>query len=363
MESTGVPEIPQEKILLYKDITILDIINSSDKASCEEMIKYVRTVRRENEKKYGKKYDPSVSHIGKRKRYGIHEGTYGRAYERFVEDYFIDNSLPYWMNACVTDETNNTIGEFDFIIPGGVIEVKNIICGEKTVAALYDLVQRMKKMIQLIPQQFEIFFIMNPDIADVNYIQHILSMSTKYDYSRIKLVTDPSQITFAPYEYLISHRKHLDRMASLNNLSHTADVKLLKNKTNVLMDVYDDLSNYMLPEEESRLKEYNLKIINDQDIAVHNCDQFIVYFHKHLIKKTIRAHKINEEYVIQNFEQFYNYKIPFKFIPCGLDFGSGSRKPHKHDPRFNTICESCQCINVIKHKTCFGCKKIINHEV
>ena len=126
------------------------------------------------------------------------------------------------------------------------------------------------------------------------------------------------------------------------------------------MDVYDHLSIFMLPEEENRLKEYNLKIINGIDVPPHNRDQFIIYFLQHLIKKPIRVNKINEEYVIQNFELFYNFKIPFKFIPCGLS--SGPRRPHKYDHRFNIICKSCQCINVIKNKTCFECKKALNHE-
>ena len=340
-------KIEQDKIKqdsTQSKITIMDIINSSDEVNQAKLIKHVMNAQSTSWKKYGKDLDPNIAQIGKRKRYSMEHGNYGKAYERYVEDYFIENNLPYWMNVYINNNERYPITEFDFIIPGGVIEVKNVVYGEKTVAALYDLLQKMKKIIQLIPSNFKIFFIINPKIADIKYIQYVLDESTRYDYSRIKLITHPSQIVFAPYRFFISHRKHLDRLASLNNLSHNDDVKLLQNKTDVLVDVYNDLDTFILPEEKTRLEEYNLKITTAKE--THEQNRFVIHFYKHILKKPITTNKIGDKYFIKKFELFYNFKTPFKFISCGLS--KGKRIPLKHNPEFNIICTSCQCINVIK---------------
>ena len=343
--------------MCHKEITIMDIIKEPNKTDqVNEMIKYVMNVRKYCEQKYGATYDVDVAQIGKRKRNFNKSNNHGKDYEEYIKDYFKSNKLPYYMNVNVKKENKDSFCELDFVIPGGVIEVKNVIYGEKTVAALYDLVCQLDRIIKIIPDDFSMFLIINPNIADVKYVQYVLNNSVLYDLSTVQLVTDPSQITFAPYEYWIDKRKHLDRYASLLNTTHNSDVNLLKNKTSVLKEIYDSLYIYMTHDEEEQLKEYNMKVISEEELREQN--KFVVLFGGACFNlNSIKVEQVNGKHILTSSTVLYNFRGYMD--PLGLS--NKFRGPFKHNPKFTIMCEFCDTINKDRelYVICYKCKKSI----
>ena len=239
------------------------------------------------------------------------------------EKYLISNNIPYKKNISFPyGLRQNTAVKFHFIIPGGIIHIKNNHYDRKTRYMNQKLVSQLSKYFDLVPENFTfyIFFAetLEPDVEEF----------FNFD-ERVKIIYSYDLITFKQIPYYIEDPGILRSFGSFNNtdfphlLTRYKDSQIFTNQ-----ECYNRAIVIMDDDEIKRLSEF--------DIHISDCEP-----HEYITITTYDKSQDNADFnIFTDQVKYYSLKnaAPLKII--------------------EGITESCHdCGKILFcNKVCYNCK-------
>ena len=260
----------------------------------------------------------------------------GKEAEDLVEVQLQDSNIPYKRNVKFTMRVKQgtkyrkeIVTEFDYIIPGAIIEVKTAILNNHRIDAV---ITQLKKQLSIIPKNFTIYLFSKEPIKDNNTIK-LLEFNT-----RIKILATTKDITIVNLPIIVDDTRCLKSFASLNN-SHI-DELLKFNKIHTYRDKYNKIYSLATEEELQQLKKFSF-ILQDENILKKYPDNYIIVS--------------NKKWYNQQFEKRYLFKVFFHFI----DYHELQNKyPIRSVEGTSSKCSKCNKLYLeqfINESACFKC--------
>ena len=182
--------------------------------------------------------------------------------EKFVEDLLIKHNIPYRHNITITDNTNCPVLQFDFIIPGAIIECKTGIIPKKYIKIYTQIKYQIDRFIKNISKD-TIIFVYVDDYSTIKNINNFKKNNPEL-YSNVHPVIDPTNILnfyktkIENIEYFVDKNKifYFDNFCklvqknkiiinpSISKLDWLQHLKYLNSYTYIIADIKIDDKRY-----------------------------------------------------------------------------------------------------------------------
>lgn len=251
----------------------------------------------------------------------------GKKLENDTEEFLKSKNWPFYKNMKSIPEF-----EIDFIIPGGIIEVKSTSYCKRKYKAHNKLYKQILRYDKFVPKGTNIWiYVPNADLTSFpDY--------SKNFKNKIIIINDLNSIEIADYKIYVNY-KYLCSLISYDNNNYEKDIYHYSSKIITTKDIYDRLSLFLSDNEKNRLRKFNVRFTS---LPRH---EVLVTF--------VRDHETKSRFSGKCFNNFL-----LKHNVHGLH-SRIERKPSHHDKRYTKICPSCLYIMIRKFKFCANCKTLI----
>ncbi len=239
------------------------------------------------------------------------------AIEDLCEEYLKKNSISYLRNKELIIKSQ-PVTEFDFIIPGAVVEVKSSYNGNSK----NKLARQLTKMEKYIPQDFVIYLYVHTDET-----KNLTADMKQCD--RVKVIKDFSEIKHQHYPYYTTDTKVIRSFGSEENEVHDELVKKYKEICTTQW-FYDRATTHFTDQELKRFQSLTKFKIVDSEPS--RCI---------ILARSEVAFKMFDNFV----EVIHAYELL-------------NKEPVREVPGISVKCQKCQKINTlerIKDNICYLC--------
>lgn len=190
---------------------------------------------------------------------GLYSKEWGNHAESVVERYLLNNNIPYKRNITSKKPIHY---EFDFVIPGAVIEVKNT-----TIYRVSTLIEQLVKMRKHLFNDTILYVYNHKAPFNDEFRREIESIPNTY------VLDNLNKIQVKPFSILINRLDVVKSLISEDNPRFYIEYK----HAYLTRDVYRRLLCIMLPEEQERFDDYDFEIVDDDNDIPHRYIAFAAF--------------------------------------------------------------------------------------
>lgn len=256
----------------------------------------------------------------------------GKRTEDYVEEQLKNLNIPYKRNRKIKQD-NQLLVEYDFIIPGAIIEVKTTLLNQNIDDNEYEVkINTLKKQLQR--QQQYAPYDYNIYVYCDKYVSDELKQQIQYT-DKIKIISSINDIQIINLPIVAESINSLKSLASVNNNEFTYLVKKF-NTIHTYTETYNKVYSLVDEQEMKRLESFNI-ILHDEKIP-----------HNHI--RLIEKNRINIQNYRENLFNMFSYEIKYYKI--------NNIYPVRLVDGFSKYCEKCNKIfmsHFIEKGKCFKC--------